>query len=187
MKLNEQQLPNRLKNFLDRNQIHSVKQLRDRLLIGGDCRKYRGCGVVMEKLINQIDGINTEEIKAQYEGRQKIKEALFELEFPNSADFIKKYRYYTWMDWTKDDLAEFLFNNIYRLFYRVGLNQGRRCKLTGMRVSPQTIAGLILDSGINAEDFFNAVLEYKEQYKRQALRSFIDCRINEVKKHLTLV
>jgi len=186
MKLNEQQLPTKLKNFLDKSQIHSVKQLRDRMLRDGHCRRFRDCGPVMENLINQIDGINAEEIKAQYEGRQKIKEALFEFEFPNSADFIKKYCRWGWKDWTKDDLVEFLFRNIYRLFYRAGLNQGSQCKLTRMRLSPKTIAGLILDSGIDPEDFFNAVLEYKEQYKRQALKTFIEYRLNEIKKHLTL-
>lgn len=185
MKLNEQQLPTRLKNFLHKYQIHSVKQLRDSLLFAGDARRLRDCGPVMQKLIYQIDGIDAQEIKAQYEGRQKIKEALFELAFPNSADFIKKYCRWGWRDWTKDDLIEFLFRNMYGLFYRAGLNHGGQCYLARMRLSPKTIAGLILDSGINPEDFFNAVVEYRDLYKLQALKKFIDYRLNEIKKHLT--
>lgn len=186
MKLNEQQLPTKLKNFLDRHQIHSVKQLRDTLLINGHCRRLRGCGANMEKLIYQIDGINAEEIKAQYEGRQKTKEASFKMQFPNSADFIKKFDKKEYINWTKDRLGEFLFENIYSLFYKFPMGNCLEWKLTRMKLSPKAIAGLILDSNINPDDFFNAVLEHKEQYTTPRLRSFIDYRLNEIKKHLTL-
>ena len=174
MKLNEQQLPTRLKNFLHKLQIHSVKQLRDLLLFVGDTRRLRDCGPVMEKLINQIDGIDTQEIKAQYEGRQKIKEALFELEFPNSADLIKRHWRWEFPNLTKKELAELLLDSI-RYFSTCDAN----------RMSDKSIANLILDSGMNPNDFFNAALKHKEQYKRQSLRAFIDYKLNEIKKHLT--
>jgi len=177
MKLNEQQLPTRLKNFLDRYQIHSVKQLRDRLLIGGNCRKYRGCGVAMEKLINQIDGINTEEIKAQHEGRQKIKEALFELQFPNSANLVKKLCRWEYPDVTKKQLAELLLKKV-KYFFMIN----RR----GINLSTKSIANLILDSGMNPNDFFNAALENKKEYQRRANLSSIENKLNRIKKHLTL-
>lgn len=171
MKLNEQQLPTRLKNFLNKRQIHSVKQLRDLLLTAGPMR-FWGCGPTMYKHIYQIDGIDAQEIKAQYEGRQKIKEALFELEFPNSADLIKKIWRWRFPDFTKKELAELL------------LNAARY--LRGFDLSAKSIANLILDSGMNPNDFFNAALESKKLYKRQSPKAFIDYKLNEVKKHLTL-
>ena len=173
MKLNEQQLPTRLKNFLHKCQIHSVKQLRDLLLTAGPMR-FWGCGPTMYKHIYQIDGIDAQEIKAQYEGRQKIKEALFELEFPNSADLIKKIWRWRFPDFTKKELAESLLNAAGYFSY---LRRGD--------MSVKSMANLILDSGMNPNDYFDAALKNKQQYKRQSLKAFIDDKLNEIKKHLT--
>jgi hypothetical protein len=175
MKLNEQQLPTRIKNFLDRYQFHSVKQLRDLLLTAGPMR-FWGCGPTMYKHIYQIDGINAQEIQAQYLGRQKIKEALFELEFPNSADLIKKIWRWKFPDFTKKELAELLLNDVGYFFYL------RR----GYDLSAKSIANLILDSGMNPNDFFNAVLENRKLYTQRAKLSLIDNKLNRIKKHLTL-
>lgn len=174
MKLNEQQLPTRLKNFLHKHQIHSVKQLRDRLLTAGPMR-FWGCGPTMYKHIYQIDGIDAQEIKAQYEGRQKIKEALFELEFPNSADLIKKIWRWRFPDFTKKELAELLLYDAGYFSY-----------LRRRDMSAKSMANLILDSGVNLNDYFDAALKRKQQYKRQSLKAFIDYKLNEIKKHLTL-
>jgi len=174
MKLNEQQLPTRLKNFLHKHQIHSVKQLRDLLLNAGPIR-FWGCGQTMYKHFYQIDGIDAQEIKAQYEGRQKIKEALFELEFPNSADLIKKVWRWKFPNFTKKELAELLLNDAGYFFYL------RR----GYNISAKSIANLILDSGMNPNDFFNAVLENKKLFRLRAKLSLIDFKLNEIKKHLT--
>ena len=176
MKLNEQQLPTKVKNLLDRHRIHSVKQLRDIMLLSGHCRRLRGCGANMEKLINQIDGINAEEIKAQYEGRQKIKEALFELNFPDSRDLIKKLWGWKIPDFTKKELAELLLKNVGYFFYL------RR----GYELSAKSIANLILDSGMNPNDFFNAVLKNRKLYTQRAKLLLIDKKLNRIKKHLTL-
>ena len=175
MKLNEQQLPTRIKNFLDRYQIHSVKRLRDQLLIAG-MRRFRGFGPVMYKQLEQIDGINMKEIQAQYLGRQKIKKALFELQFPNSIDLIKKLWSWECPDLTKKRLAELLLKNVVYFFYL------RR----GYNLSAKSIANLILDSGMNPNDFFNAVLENRKLYTQRAKLSLIDNKLNRIKKHLTL-
>ena len=173
MIINKEQLPTRVRNFLDRSEVHTVKQLRDcmlRLGTGGP----RGIGLATWEHIYQIPGINKKEIDAQREGRKIIAEALFDLRFPNSADVIKKLWRWACPDLTKKELAERLLRNVGYFFYL------RR----GFSVTAKSVASLILDSGIKPDDFFNAVRENRKEYKQRAKLLLMDNRLRDIKKHL---
>ncbi len=189
MIINKKQLPTRVRNLLDQWGVHTVKQLKSKML-EFDISRVRGFGVLSLKSIYQIPGINEQEIELERsrrkarEDEEKAKEEellndLLKHRFPNSSEFVKKISYYgDCRKWSKGRLAEFLLRKARYFFQSRG----------GYNLPLKAIAGLLFDSGVNPDKFFKTVAELRKEYKTKGRGSFLynssPIKIGIIKKHL---